>query len=397
LKKKICLIVDDYLPHSIKVAAKMMHELAVEFQRKGHEVTVLTPDPGISKDFENIQLDGIDIYKFRSGKIKNTGKIKRAINESLLSYNAWRILKKVFIRNRHDMIVYFSPSIFWGRLVSKLKKQWNAPSYMILRDFFPQWAIDSGILKKNSLITKYFQYFEKLNYQSADTIGIQSPANIEQFKKYNSDNYKLDLLFNWAADKPVITNGTPTRKKLNLESKVVFFYGGNIGHAQDMRNITHLAKSLLPYPEAHFVLIGAGDEFEFVKDAIQKESLNNMILLDAVPQDEFKAILSEFNIGLFSLHKDHTTHNFPGKVLGYMVQSMPILGCVNPGNDLKNVIEEANAGYVTISGDEEGLKENAIKLLDESKRKEMGINAKKLLHEKFSVESIAEQIMQLNK
>lgn len=29
---KICLIVDDYMPHSIKAAAKMMHELGVELK-----------------------------------------------------------------------------------------------------------------------------------------------------------------------------------------------------------------------------------------------------------------------------------------------------------------------------------------------------------------------------
>ena len=65
----------------------------------------------------------------------------------------------------------------------KLKKLWKAPAYMILRDFFPQWVIDNGILKEGSAITKYFRYFEKLNYQAADTIAIQSPKNLEWFEK----------------------------------------------------------------------------------------------------------------------------------------------------------------------------------------------------------------------
>ena len=43
-KLRICILIDDYLPFSIKVAAKMMHELAVELKTKrGHAVTVVTP------------------------------------------------------------------------------------------------------------------------------------------------------------------------------------------------------------------------------------------------------------------------------------------------------------------------------------------------------------------
>ena len=176
-------------------------------------------------------------------------------------------------------------------------------------------------------------------------------------------------------------------------NKIVFFYGGNIGHAQDMKNILILARNLINYTEAHFVLVGAGDEVELVRETILKESLTNLTLLEPVTQEEFKKMLSEFDVGLFSLHKDHSTHNFPGKVLGYMVQSMPILGCVNPGNDLKVVVEEANAGFVTISGEYICMKENAMKLLNKTIRNEMGANAKKLLKEKFSISVASEQII----
>lgn len=392
---KICIIVDDYLPHSIKVGAKMMHELSVELKKNGNDVLVITPGSNIDEDFQSYELDGIKVLKFSSGEIKNVSKIKRAVNESLLSYNAWRFLKKQLRANRQDFIVYYSPSIFWGLLVLKLKRIWSAKSYLILRDFFPQWVIDNGMLKENSLITKYFRYFEKINYLASDRIGIQSPANIVEFKKKNSDQYQIDLLYNWASDNPVIASDYPYRKKLQIENKIVFFYGGNIGHAQDMENILILARNLLEYKDIYFVLVGAGDEVELVKKRIIDYSLTNMTLLDPVSQDEFKNLLSEFDVGLFSLHKDHTSHNFPGKVLGYMVQSMPILGCVNPGNDLKAVVETANAGFVSTSGDETAFKENAIRLVDSNLRKKMGENSKKLLMEKFSVTAAVHSILNI--
>jgi glycosyltransferase involved in cell wall biosynthesis len=181
---KICIIVDDYMPISIKVAAKMMHELACEFKNQGHKVSVITPNINTSKKLIIDNLDGIDIYRFKSGKIKNVNKIQRAINETLLSFNAWNNCKDFIVNNTHDIIIYYSPSIFFGSFVKKLKKQWNAKSYLILRDLFPQCAIDNNLLKENSIITKYFQYFEKINYDNANIIGVMSDNNLKWFNNY---------------------------------------------------------------------------------------------------------------------------------------------------------------------------------------------------------------------
>jgi len=355
-------------------------------------VTVITPDSSIENSQGITYLDGVTVCRFHSGEIKNVSKVKRLLNEYMLSYNAWKAYKTYFKDNHHDLIVFWSPSIFWSGLVSKLKPLWNAPSYMLLRDFFPQWAIDSGIIKEQSLITKFFRYYEKVNYRTADTIALQSPKNIEWFSSRNITDRPLDLLYNWATDKPAEDIASKYRKELGLEDKVVFFYGGNIGHAQDMMNIVRLAKNMKKEEEAHFVLIGKGDEFDLVQQAIINDNLNNMTLLPSVSQEEFKIILAEFDVGLFSLHRDHITHNFPGKLLAYMVQGIPILGSINVGNDLKEVIENAKAGFVSVNGDDKALLKNAKKLLNKDLRVVMGGRSKQLLHDVFSVEAAVKQI-----
>ena len=372
----------------------MMHELAVEFVKRGHEVTVVTPHAELESRYSVDELDGIKICYFRSGAVKNVGKVQRAINETLLSHNAWKTYKEYFKDNPHDSIIYYSPSIFWGSLVGKLKKLWSVPSYLILRDFFPQWVIDNGMIKERSVIARYFRYFENLSYQAADTIAIQSPKNLEWFEKTVRTGKRLDLLYNWAANEPVTFKEKHYRNKYGLQDKVVFFYGGNIGHAQDMMNIVRLAMSLADEKQAHFVLVGQGDEVELVRTAIKEFHLGNMTLLPPVAQDEFKLMLAEFDIGLFSLNKEHTTHNFPGKLLGYMVQEKPILGSVNRDNDLKEVIENAKAGFVSVNGEDELLKENAMRLLcDEDYRGKVGKASMQLLQDLFSVESAADKIL----
>ncbi len=391
----ICIIVDDYLPTSRKVAGKMMHELAVEFLSRGHSVTVVTPSSDLESNFEIAELDGITICRFRSGRIKNVSKLKRTFNETILSYQAWHLCKKYFKKNPHELIVYYSPSIFWGPLVGKLKRLWGGSSYLVLRDFYPQMFIDEGLISKHSLIAYYFRIFEWFSYRAADTIAIESPKNLDWFAKRKGINKPLALLFNWASDQPFLLARSQYRIDLGLEDKVVYFYGGNIGPQQDMMNIVRLAKSMSSKPKAHFVFVGDGFAVKLIRDAIENEKLENVTLLPSLPQEEFKKMLSEFDVGLFSLNFNHTTHNIPGKLLGYMAQEKPILGSINPNNDLQDILETAGAGLITVNGDDETFLRNALKLLDDyNLRKTMGLNSKRLLKNIFSLEEAANKILQ---
>ena len=392
---KILIIVIQYLPNSKTVAAKMMHELAVEFKNRGHDVDVITPDHTLDVEAKSEVIDGVNVHYFKSGEVRKVNLIKRAINELLLSFQSWRKLKAVLKTEKYDYIIYYSPTIFFGLLVRKLKIHNKCSSFLVLRDFFPQWIIDNRTIKPHSPVALYFKFFEKINYRYADTIAIQSPKNLEWFNSvHNRKSAKRTiLLYNWAKNIKVSPDYS-FRKKYSLEKKVIYFYGGNIGHAQDMMNIVRLAERMKLEGNAFFIILGDGDEEQIVRDAIVEKKISNMLLLPSVNQDEFKRILAEMDIGLFTLARHHTTHNFPGKLLGYMSQGIPILGSINDGNDLKETVESYEAGLISINGEDELFYKNATALLnDSSLRKKMGYNAVKMLDELFSVESAADVIL----
>ena len=68
---KLLLIVDDYLPHSTKVASKMMHDLAIQLYKNGHSISVLTPLYSIKKNIKIEVIDKINVIYFKNGKINN--------------------------------------------------------------------------------------------------------------------------------------------------------------------------------------------------------------------------------------------------------------------------------------------------------------------------------------
>lgn len=161
-----------------------------------------------------------------------------------------------------------------------------------------------------------------------------------------------------------------------------------------MTNLLRLAKGMKEYKNAHFLFVGQGDEVNLVKHLIIAWDLTNTTLLPSINQDEFKKLLAEVDIGLFSLDKKHSSHNFPGKLLGYMVQSLPILGSVNYDNDLMPLINHSKAGYVHVNGNDDDLLQSAIKLYkDHELRLHLGNNAMTLLKSEFDVTHIARSII----
>lgn len=391
---KLLLVIDDYLPNSTRVTAKMMHELALELQRLGHEVYVLTPgDSTQTTALVKDRLDGIQVWRFRSGPLKDISRVQRLVNESLLSLRGWRGINSELEQLSIDGIVYSSPSIFFGRLIAKLKRYFSCKSYLILRDLFPQWALDEGMISPGSPITRYLQYFERQNYAAADQIGLMSEKNIEVFQQLQPSLNNLQVLRNWVSVPPQLTKAPYWRKQLGLENKVIFLYGGNIGKAQDMPNLLRLADALKELEGAHFVFVGQGESYPEVEQFIDERGLTNTTLMPSISQDDFKDLLLEVDIGLFSLAKTHTAHNFPGKILGYIANNLPILGSVNSGNDLMTLVNEHQAGFVFENPNDHALHDGAQQLAQsESLRKVQGNNARRLLDSHFSVQSAAEKI-----
>lgn len=282
-----------------------------------------------------------------------------------------------------------------GGVVKRIKQRCSCSAYLVLRDLFPQWVIDAGMLSERSIIASYFRYFEAYSYKQAKKIGLMSEKNLEIFKQRHLQ-YPCEVLRNWASTQTVVGNHenyVSIRERLNLKNKVIYFYGGNIGHAQDMANLMRLAKRMQCYPDAHFLFIGQGDEVELINTLAVQWKLTNYSYLPSVGQSEFKLILTDVDVGLFSLSARHTAHNFPGKLLGYMVEALPILGSVNYGNDLQCIVNGNNAGYIHVNGEDDNLFSSAEMLYaNEMLRREIGSNAKKLLVEQFSVSSAACQI-----
>jgi glycosyltransferase involved in cell wall biosynthesis len=390
---RILIIVDCYLP-SPKSGAKLIHDLGVEFRRQGNEVTVLTASDLISERLRISCEEGLQIIRVRTKKIKGAKNFLRALQEVRLSSILWRRVETRLRQLTFDLIMFYSPTIFFGALVRRLKSIWGCPAYLILRDIFPEWAVNAGILRRG-MIYRFFRRKEIEQYEAADIIAVQSPANLQYFaREFPMRRYPLEVLYNWAALHESNLPATNYRVKLGLQDKIVFFYGGNLGVAQDIGNLFRLASRLSSHNEIHFLLVGEGSEVTRLDQMIAEKKLGNIQILPAVSQQEYMSLLSEADVGLISLDRRLQTHNIPGKLLGYMYWGKPILASINPGNDLFEILHANQAGLCLKNGEDENLGAAAIRLAsDPNLRARMGRNSRRVLERTFSSEVAVREIM----
>lgn len=390
---KIFIIVVYYFPSTVS-CAKLIQDLALELRSRNNEVTVITTDENISADFQVSNEGGIRIARAKTGKIKTASRPVRLWNESNLSRTIWRKGSGFFRNNSCDLVIYYSPTIFFGPLVKRLKKLYKCPSYLILRDIFPQWALDAGVLKKG-LLYNYFKRCESVNYDAADIIGVESPKNVAYFSGNRLEKkYSVEILYNWSQISIMKLPPTNFRRDLKLENKVVFFFGGNIGLAQDMDNIIRLAAKMKNEQRAFFLIVGDGSEVSRLNALIKQERMTNILIHAPVSQEQYQSMLDEFDVGLVSLDRHLKTYNFPGKMLGYMEHGMPVLASFNEGHNFIDVICENEIGLTSINGDDEAFAANARKLMaNEGLRRRLGQNGRTFLEKNFSVAGTAEQIL----
>ena len=392
---RILFLTDSYVPDT-RSGARQMHDLAAAFARQGHQAAVVAPAPvPASATREPVREDGVDVLRVDVGQVKHPSRALRALHEALLSILVWRRARRFFTSNRFDLVVFYSPTIFFGPLVRRLRRLYQCPAYLILRDIFPQWALDAGLMRKGPAWA-FFRAFELAQYKAASVIGVQTPANKLYFQASSRlARFRVELLYNWVEVSPIPAPSDRHRTRLGLQDKVILFYGGNLGAAQDTDGLLDLADRLADRPGVHVLIAGGGSEADRLRRLLDEGKRPNVTLLPLVPHETYLELLNESDVGLVYLNRKLGTHNFPGKMLSYMAMAKPMLASVNPGNDVVDLIRARQLGFATSTGCDAAFLRDVRRLCDEADlRQRLGGNGRTLLESDFVAEKAVRMILE---
>ena len=377
------ILITDYYHPIVKSGSIIVGDLVNELTNQGHSLTVIT---FVDKASEEVQItleNMVQIIRLRS-LTRGYGRIGRLWAEYNYSSSIIKTLSNLQDIDC-DAIICYSPSIFYGKAVRWLKKKYDSKAYLIMRDLFPKWALDSGLMKKG-LLYKYFKFVERDLYSSFENIGIEAKSDLEYFEKYGLDkSIKVEVLNNWGAAPLPHLDSFEANNPLD-DQKVNIVYGGNMGDAQDLSSLIDSIDHSILGERATLFLIGDGIQFDSIKKMIDTKNLKNIVLIPTVDRKTYLSYISKADIGLVSLGKKMNSHNYPLKMIGYMQQSVPILASVNKNNEIIQLITNNNIGMVSLASDSRNFNKNLGSMItNTTMRKAQGENAFKLFNAEYNV------------
>lgn len=390
---RIVLIADTFPPLRTSGAVQL-RDLSLEFVRQGHELTVLLPAAHLPQPWSLEEVNGVQVLRLRAPRTKDIGYVRRTWGELWMPFAMQLHLRQSPLADqRWDGVVWYAPSIFHGPLAAALKAASACRGYLIIRDIFPEWALDMGLMGRG-LPYRFFDAVARYQYSVADVIGVQTPGNRGYFDDWlRKPGRKLEVLQNWLG-KPAQQPCSIRVDQTSLAGRKVFVYAGNMGVAQGMDILLDLAERLQSCHDVGFLFVGRGSDAQRLREEALARGLSNVLFYDEIDPDEIPDLYAQCAVGLVALDARHKSHNIPGKFLTYMQSGLPVLANVNAGNDLADLIRAEQVGQVCESHKIDDLASLALKLLNQvHDDAAMSARCKTLFDQLFSVEQAVRQIV----
>lgn len=391
---KIALIADTFPPLRTSGAVQL-RDLSREFVRQGHDLTVFLPDPAIEGAWALHDFDGARVLRLKAPRTKDIGYVRRTFGEWIMPYAMRRNLKKSpLAAERWDGVVWYSPSIFHGPFVKEVKRQSGCEGYLIIRDIFPEWALDLGLMRRG-LTYRFFRRIARQQYEQANIIGVQTAGNLVYFEDWRkrADSRRLEVLENWLGA-PGTARCRIRVEQTALAGRKVMIYAGNIGVAQGMDILLDLAQSLQKRSDIGFLFVGRGGEAPRLRQEAVDRGLDNVAFHDEIEPDEIPDLYAQCHAGIVALDPRHRSHNIPGKFLTYVQCGLPVLANVNRGNDLAELVRREQIGVVCETNQVEDLRQHCLDLVTKIETDhDLSNRCLRLFDTQFAVEGAAHQIV----
>lgn len=349
-----------YLTIARRSSQKMTRDLIDEFLKNGHEVYVVCPyDVNDYPVPSFTMIDGARYLFVKSGyPVGKVNMVKKVINFLTIDSSFQKAIRKALATVHIDLVLYSTPPITLVNTINWVKKKYNAATYLMLKDIFPQNAVDLGMMKTKGVMGiayKYFRKKEKKLYSVSDYIGCMSDANVKYVLKHNPEipKEKVGLCVNsLRLQTPAIIDVDTIRNKYGIPcDTTVFLYGGNLGKPQGLDFLVRIMQSNKNKSDRFFVICGGGNDQQTITRYIENEEPNNVKFISMLPPDEFDKVSLACDVGMIFLDPHFTIPNFPSRLLSIILNEKPVLAATDKNTDVGDVIMNNGFGWWCESGD----------------------------------------------
>lgn len=376
--------------------SSIYYDLMQEFVEKGDDVTVVyAREERLNKETELYTQNNICYLGVKTGNIsKNPNLIKKGIATLNIDRLFVRAIRKYLKKETYDLILYSTPPITFIKTLEYFKR--TSPEafiYLMLKDIFPQNAVDIGLMSSRGMLYKMFKKKERKLYTLVDYIGVMSPANQAYIlgQEKGLEN-KVEILPNaLKMDLPLTNEGkTYTREYFGIpKDKLVLIYGGNLGLPQAIPFLVQCVDAIKDNDRVFFVVAGSGGQQHLIEDYILREAPQNFKYFGQLALAEYNGLTEVSDVGLIYLDYRFTIPNYPQRLLSYLSAKKPVICATDLATDIGSIAVENDYGFSVPSNDvEQWVTTVNILVENQEKVKEMGQNGYNFLMENYTTNKI---------
>ena len=362
-------------------------DLLGQFSLNNFDIFILSPyERGDKIKRKLYKNKNVTIIQVKSLKTQKTNKIEKLISSLCLQFLFLREYKKELNDIEFDIVLFPTPTIFVNNFLKKIRLSKDGFKYLLLKDIFPQNAIDLNFIKSNSFLAKFFKKVEKKLYDNVDYIGCMSLANknfLLDNRNINKDKVEVNPNSLDLSKYPIFKKKTFRKSENILEDDLIFVFGGNLGMPQGIEKIMKVARYLETQNSMHLIICGNGTESDNLRNFIKKENLKMTRLYNNLTKHEYLRIVNESNMGLVFLYKSFTIPNYPSRILDYMNYKLPVFSWTDNVSDVGDIFINNKAGFSYKSKNNFSEIKTLFSGLSAKELKKMGENSYKLLIDNF--------------
>lgn len=388
-------------------------DLLRKFRDEEFDVYIVMPhERSLGKPTELRDENGVHILGVKTLNLQKTSIIEKGIGQILVESQYKSAIKKYLKDVQFDLILYSTPPITFPKVIAYLKKQNpKAITYLLLKDIFPQNAVDLGMMSKTGVkgqLYKFFRNKERSMYELSDYIGCMSPANVKFVLEHNPeiDAARVEVAPNSIELKEDNVLNDPEqleaarlyiRKKYDLPlDKPVFIYGGNLGIPQGIDYSVKCMDANKDRTDCYFVIVGSGTEYDKIASWMSEESSKRadvcVKVMQGLPKADYDLLVRSCDVGMIFLDHRFTIPNYPSRLLSYLEYKMPVVCATDVNTDIGKIAEENGYGYWCESVKPEDFTVLVDKMLA-SDMKAMGERGYEFLKKNYLVKNTYNAIM----
>jgi colanic acid biosynthesis glycosyl transferase WcaI len=369
---------------------------------KGHAVTVVTtfpyyPEWRVQESYRghlykrelinNVTIQRV--WHFVPSRASNL--LQRLAHDLSFTFSAF--LVGLFADN-FDVVYCSIPPPTLALTAYMLAKLRRKPYVIKLADLASDAALTTGILREGFAI-RLARAVEGFVYRKADVVVCLCQPFIERLVSTGMERQKLELISDWGDTQGVypIADATAFRTRNGLSSdQFVVMHTGNMGKKQDLMNLVLAAESSKGMTNLVWLLVGQGEEWSAIEEAIHHRQLKNILLLPLQPTNSLAEMYSAADVLVLNQRAAVVDAVIPSKLLTYFAAGRTVLAAVNDKSECARHIVRAHCGLIVAPENPKALVEAVLSLrANPVLRERLGANGRAYVQQHFTKEKVLQE------